>query len=59
MAGIVLDEHLFYENEDKIKSNLSHIDVIDKIREKYYEFYNNPKKQQSVCGVSADILSFT
>ncbi len=58
MTGIDLDENLFYENQEKIMNYLNHIQVNDKIREKYYDFYNNPKKHQSVCGVSVNIFDF-
>ena len=51
MTGIVLDESLFNENLIKIADFLNTVNVTDKLRQKYKEFFEDTKRQLSSCGV--------
>ena len=53
MSGIVLNETLFAENEDKIVEFLEKIQVNDEIRDKFKKFFEDPQNQMAVCGVSS------
>ena len=52
MSGIVLNETLFADNEEKIVEFLEKIQVNDKIRDKFKKFFEDPQNQMAICGVS-------
>lgn len=52
MSGIVLNETLFADNEEKIVEFLEKIQVNDKIRDKFKKFFEDPQNQMAICGVN-------